>query len=213
MEMAKLLKLIKPIALIVLVLALGGYIFRSCNLTDENSKLKGIIEVKDSLLKQQEERTALAKTAYEKALADQGAEALHWKEIADKSMAGVTTGATQIKDLKERLAKLNPAEKDAIIQSQKEIINAQEENITLLYRSVEAKDKIIYAWEVKFEKWELYRVELETENAELHSLVGAQKDLISRLEKDLRWARGQSKVKNVLLAAAGGYVLYTVVKK
>jgi len=174
----KLLNLIKPIAIIVLVIVLGAYVFRSCNLTDENSKLRGIIEVKDGLLKQQEERTALAKEAYEKALADRGAEVLHWQEIADKNASGMATGNSKIKDLKEQLAKLGPAEKDAIILTQKDLIATLEGNLTLAYGTIEAKDKIIEGWLGAFREWELYRVELETENAQLHSLVGTQKDLI-----------------------------------
>jgi len=209
----KLLNLIKPIAIIVLVIVLGAYVFRSCNLTDENSKLRGIIEVKDGLLKQQEERTALAKEAYEKALADRGAEVLHWQEIADKNASGMATGNSKIKDLKEQLAKLGPAEKDAIILTQKDLIATLEGNLTLAYGTIEAKDKIIEGWLGAFREWELYRVELETENAQLHSLVGTQKDLISRLEKDLRWARATGKVKNILIAAVGGYMVYSLAVK
>jgi chromosome segregation ATPase len=212
METTKLLQLIKPIAIIILVLALGGYVFRSCNLTDENSKLRGIIEVKDTLLKEQEEKTALAKEAYEKTLASKDLEALHWQEIADKNAAVMATGNSKIKDLKEQLAKLNPAEKDAIILTQKALIETLEGNLTLAYSTIEAKDKIIIGWQGAFKKWDTYRVELETENAQLHSLIGTQKDLVSRLEKDLRWSKAQGKIKNIVLAGTVGYIAYSVVQ-
>ena len=211
--MVKLLNLIKIGGIALLVILLAVYVFRSCNLVDENSKLRGIIEVKDSLLKQQEERTALAKEAYEKALKEQGAEVLHWQEIADKNAGGIATGNLKIKDLKEQLAKLNPAEKDAIILTQKALITTLENNLTLAYETIEAKDKIIASWEVKFVKWEGYRVELETENVQLHGLDDSQKALISGLEKDLRWARLTGRTKNILIVGAAAYVIYGILVK
>jgi len=201
----------------LLVILLAGYVFKSCWPNDEASRLRGVIETQETFIKQQEERTRQAKETYEKSLIEKDANIVYWQEVAEKNAAGMTVSTSEIKDLKERLTKLNPAEKDAIIETQGKVIIAQEnkiaENITLACNAIAAKDKVITAWEGAFRDWETYRVELETENSQLHSLVGTEKDLNARLEKDLRWARGQGKLKNILLAGAVGYVLYSGMKK
>jgi len=197
----------------ILVVFLGGYVLKSCKLSDKNAELRGVIKDQETQLKQQEDRTKQAKEAYEQALREQGLEIVHWQEVADKNSAGMIAGNSKIKDLKEQLAKLNPAEKDAIILKQKELISTLENNLTLAYSTIEAKDGIIQAWGVKFLKWDAYRVELETENLQLRGLVGTQRELIKGLEKDLRLSRLGSKVKNILVLAAAGYLVYGLASK
>ena len=211
--MIKLLSQIRTWIFFVLVLLVIIYVPKACKLTDENSKLRGIIEVKDTLLKQQEEKTRLAKEAYEKALKEQGTEILHWQEVADKNAGGIAIGNLKIKDLKDQLAKLNPAEKDAIILTQKALIATLEGNLTLAYGTIEAKDKIILGWQGAFREWDKYRVELETENAQLHGLEDSRKALISGLEKDLRWSRLTGRTKNILIVGGVTYLLYSLIHK
>lgn len=211
--MANQKSLLKYAILGVLVFVMAGYVLRSCNLYDENSKLKGIIKTQETLLQQQEERTKIAKEAYEKVLSEQGSEIEHWKEVAAKKTEGMAIGDAKIRELKERLAKLDPAEKDAIISTQNDVIHALEDNLTMAYETIAAKNKIIDAWEVKFLAWEGYKFELESENTKLHGLVDTQKSLIAGLEKELRLSRIGGKTKNILLAGAAGYLVYSAVKK
>ena len=197
----------------ILVICLGGYVLKSCKLSDKNAELRGIIKVQETQLKAQEERTLAAKEAYEKALKEQGLEIDHWQEVADKNSEGMVAGDARIKDLKEQLAKLDPSEKDAIIVKQKELIGQLESNLTLAYGTIAAKDKIIAAWEVKFTKWDAYRVELEAENQDLHDLTGTQRSLVAGLERELRIARLGVNVRNLLVLGMAGYLTYSMAKK
>ena len=197
----------------ILVLCLAGYVFKSCKLSDKNAELRGIIKTQETLLKAQEERTQLAKEAYEKSLKEQGLEIDHWKEVADKNSEGMVAGNAKIKDLKEQLAKLDPSEKDAIIVKQRELIATLENNLTLAYDTISAKSRIIAAWEARFIKWEAYRAELEAENQDLHDLTGTQRSLVAGLERDLRIAKLGSRVRSLLVLGMAGYLAYSMAKK
>ena len=197
----------------ILVICLGGYVIKSCKLSDKNAELRGIIKTQETLLKAQEERTQLAKEAYEKSLKEQGLEIDHWKEVADKNSEGMVAGNAKIKDLKEQLAKLDPSEKDAIIVKQRELIKQLESNLTLAYDTISAKSRIIAAWEARFIKWEAYRAELEAENQDLHDLTGTQRSLVAGLERDLRIAKLGSRVRSLLVLGMAGYLAYSMATK
>ena len=88
-----------------------------------------------------------------------------------------------------------------------------ESNLTLAYGTIAAKNGIISAWEVKFIKWDAYRVELEAENQDLHDLTGTQRSLIGGLERELRISRIGGKVKNLLVIGLAGYLAYSIASK
>jgi len=212
METAKAPLLIKiAIALILAVLAFS--VLRSCKLSNDAAELRGQIKVLKADIATLGAENKIAKEAFEKTVAEKDLEIIAWREKADKGLAGIAAGNGRILELEEAIAKLDPAEKDAIIAGQRDLIGELKGNLTLSAGVIEAKDKQILAWEIKFNTCRDLIPGLEREIARLHGLADSQGKLIKDLEGDLRWSRSGGRVKSILIGAAAGYLVFREVRK
>jgi hypothetical protein len=209
---ALILKYKLPLIAGALLLGLALMINKSCSLYDQNSKLKALVQGKTTQLKQSEEATAKIREAFAKVVVEKDFEIAHWQGIANNNGNQIAAGNDQIRRLREQLAKLNPAEKDAIIVQQAQLIKALENNLTLAYNTIDAKDRIIAAWQVKFDECVVYTTQLEDEIKQHKALEAIQKDLISGLEGKLKIAKfwgNTTKVTTLAALIALGVVVAT----
>ena len=196
---------------VLLVFLLIGY--KSCRLYDQNSKLKGRIDVLTVELQKSEAETAKVKEAFDKTVAEKDLEIVKWQEVSKKNEAGMTAGDKKIRDLKEQLAKLDPAEKDVIILKQKELIETLENNLTLAYGDIVAKDQIIANLQYKFDACMVYTVQLEKEIKIAKELSESKDQLIAGLEGSLKTARFWGGTTKITTIAAGVALVAILVAK
>jgi len=175
--------------------------------------LKGKIETLTVQLVQSEEATAKIKAAFDKTVAEKDLEIAKWEGIAKKNEAAMTAGDKKIRDLKEQLAKLNPAEKDAIILKQRELIETLENNLTLAYGDIQAKDQIILNIQHKFDSCVVYAGQLEGEIKIAKELIVSHDQLISGLEGSLKRARFWGNTTKMTTIAAGIALVVMLVAK
>ena len=176
----------------LVALLLLGLIFlaqRACRLYDENSILKGRIQVQEQQLAQAAFDSKNAKEILDKVVTEKDADIAKWKEVAGKNKNGMIAGNETAKKLKEQLAKINPAEKDAVIATQKSLIAVLENNLQLSYTTIEAQEKIIGDWELKYAGCVVYYQTLEKERDAAYALMASKDALIKGLEGKLRTTR------------------------
>lgn len=175
--------------------------------------MKGRIQVQEKQLQQAELNSENAKEVLDKVVTEKDKDIAHWKGIADKNKDGIMAGNQTIKDLKEQLAKLNPAEKDAIILKQRELIATLENNLTLSYQTIEAQEKIIGDWELKYAECVVYYTTLEKERDTCHELLASKDALIKGLEGKLRTTRFFGNITKTSTLVAVVVVVILMAKK
>jgi len=178
-----------PLVALVLIVSMILLAQRACNLYDQNSILKGKIAVQEQQLAQAGLDSKNAKEILDKVVTEKDKDIAHWKEVAQKNKDGIVAGNQTIKDLKEQLAKLNPAEKDKVIATQKSLIAVLENNLQLSYTTIEAQEKIIGDWELKYAGCVVYYQTLEKERDAAYALMASKDALIKGLEGKLRTTR------------------------
>jgi hypothetical protein len=198
---------------LVLIVSLILLAQKACSLYDQNSILKGRIQVQEQQLAQAALDSKNAKEILDKVVTEKDADIAKWKEVADKNKNGIVAGNQTIKNLKEQLAKIDPAEKDAIILKQGELIATLENNLTLSYQTIEAQEKIIGDWELKYAGCVVYYQTLEKERDAAYALMASKDALIKGLEGKLRTTRLFGNVTKVTtLAAIVALVVMAVAK-
>ena len=211
--MKTLLKYAFPLGVIavVVILVLIGY--KSCNLYDQNSELKGRITVLTTELHQSEEATAKIREAFAKVVIEKDLDIAKWKAKADANAGGMAEGDTIIADLKKQIVKLNPAEKDAKILKQAELITQLEKNLTLAYSTIDSKDHIIVDLQSKYDTCVIYYTQLEKDINLYKGLAATKDSLITGLEHNLKVARFWGNTTKITTLAAGIALVVMIIAK
>jgi hypothetical protein len=175
--------------------------------------LEGIVKAKTEALEVQHKVTQGLREDFQKTVVEKNKEIEKWKGISSNAEAGMAEGDIEIADLKRKIRDLDSTQKDEKIIVQANLIQVLESNLTLAHHSLAAKDNTIAALEKKYNDLFKYTEALEVDYRVLQSLDASKDDLANRLKKELIAARRGSKVRNVIIAAVGGYLVYSLVKK
>jgi protein involved in sex pheromone biosynthesis len=201
------------IAVGILLLLVILFVAKSNRLDNTIVSLKERINIQEEILKQSEDARKVAEANFITTVAEKDKEISKWKVIVDKNAIQINDGDKAILRLKEELARLNPAEKDAIIFKQKDLISVLEGNLQLAYTTISAKDGIIGAWESKYTVCDHLVTALQDENTKLRGLNDTLKALNKSLESRLSMSGMTGKVKTGLIVGAIGYIAYSILKR
>lgn len=187
------------------------FLYRSCDLYDELSVVRGQYE--------EAKRQAAADTALAEQMVKDAGEviALQSEKISDlEGKVAATHGIITDKD--KTLAALQDAYNNSVLTDAEKIANleaqvqAWSQKFSLAESIINEQTLIIRAWEVKFNEQvkisDAWKLRYENE-ARLHSLCLAQNGL---LEKKVSVSLFKSKIATTLVAVAGGYIVYDMIR-
>jgi len=205
------------IAGVVLIVLLWGY--KSCNLYDQNSVLKGKYDV---LLKLSKD----AKANYEEQIKlrdekitelDKGIESA--KESISKKEHSIAESDSQLTKLSNELEK-NKHKSEELIGTWKErvkILNATvselEKKFSVAQNIIADKDKIIFSLKEKYDTQLKLTVNLQELVNKEHALRLTGDKRIKLLEQKVRLNLFTGKLKSGIIVAAGAFLVYSMVKK
>jgi len=180
---------------------------RVCVIYDRNAKLKGVIENQQEQLASAIEHLRLEREAYTNVIKKKDGELAALAKITQEYQEKLRAGSQTIAQLKQELASIDPAKKDEIIASQRKLISTLEQNLTLAYQTIEAKDKQIAALELKFTQCASYVVSLEDTIAKYEAISRSKDELIRGLEGKIKRSRLTTMLSTATLIAAGVIIL------
>ncbi len=202
------------IAGIIVILFFYFSIQRSCKLYDENSMLKGQYE---TLKQQKSEADKLSVTiieAQEKAIKQLDEAIKKSDDIVNEKAQEIKNKDSKISSLEKAYAQLSQSgDKDKQIKNLQEQVMTWAEKFGLAEMTIKEKDKIIFSLTEKFNAQVKISDEYLLQIGREINLRNVAEERIAGLEKSLKGLRFTGKIKNYLVIATGGYIVYLLIKK
>jgi len=218
MKLSKLL----PLALVLAVGLAIVFLARSCDLGSKYAQEKAKYETYRALVRADAEVQARERAKQQALIEEKDREiaTAHGKidslngvlAVQEQTNSTLTEQAKLLKEQVQPVIDANPVLK-AYVFNLTEQINNLNGMVFTLKQTVAEKDKIIGAWEQKFNAQvvisETWKKQYEGES----SLRAMSEQMVKGLESRLKIERLKGRAWTVVAAVAGGYVVYSLVKK
>ena len=204
-------KLATPIIILCVVVA-GVFVLRSCKFTDKYKQMKLQYEEYRAIAKADNDIQRETIREANKIILDKTAEIRELENTVKQKDRQVRVLSNQLDELKDAEPSQPELENEPLVINLRLQIARLTEMFNLSQNVIAEKDKIILAWEVKYNALERVSEAWRNQYENEAKLRGLAEGLVANLEGQVRRANFKSKVLTVAVVAVGAYAGYRLVK-